>query len=525
MRSRKIINLNRLQLPVILILSLFTFTSLAQNNQSVTTGSSTPELRKLYDSNSPFTSLTATPKEDSDRSESIKNNLWMRVKSGFVFPETKGKFVRRYETWFLNNPDYLERVFQRCKIYLYYVVNEIEKRKMPMEIALLPIIESGYNPYAYSRAHAAGIWQFIPSTGHKFGIKQNWWVDERRDVVVATNAALNYLEILHKEFQDWKLALAAYNCGENCVRRAIFKNKKRGKTTNYEALRLPRETRRYIPKLQAIKNIILNPKKMGYELSPIVDRPYFTKVPLEKEIDVVLAANLATLSIEDFLQLNPSYHRPVMIAESHRPVLIPIQHRNKFTEALDALKTPRLSWTIYSLSKPESVKALSKKFNLSSARLLKFNGLHPTRRLEAKTMILVPLQKTTDKSNLGEMWSHQIFTQKASFFRAKIYHRVRRGDTLTKISRRYNVSIKSLKRWNKIKGTLIKKGQRLIVYGNPTVHRVVAGDTLSAISRRYGISISKIKRWNRLNGNLIKVGQKILLHKKSKAPLLKDLLI
>ncbi len=483
------------------------------------------EPRQIFDSKSHLTSHQNAIANDNINESDFNNDLWKKIRVGFDLPTIKGKTVKRYQTWFLNNPEYMQRVFKRCELYLHYVVTEIEKRKMPMEIALLPIIESAYNPYAYSRAHASGVWQFIPGTGTKFGIKQNWWVDERRDITVATSAALEYLTILHAEFDDWQLALAAYNCGENCVRRAILRNKKRGRPTTYKHLRLPRETKRYVPKLQAIKNIIANPQAVGYDLKPIKNAPYFSKVIVNESIDVVLAAKLANLSIPDFLLLNPSYHRPVIIAESHRPILVPKVNAITFETNLKNLSTPKLSWRIYKLKKSRKTKDLAKTFNMSADKLLKINGIRSTDHIIKGTMILVPTKGITTTSNLEEMWSHQNFTQTTSFYKQKIFHSVRGGDNLTKISRRYNVSVKSLKSWNKIKGSLIKKGQKLIIYGNPTSHRVKAGDTLSGISRKYGISIAKIKKWNKLKTNLIRIGQRLLLYKNSKAPLLKDLLI
>ena len=341
---------------------------------------------------------------------------------------------------------------------------------------------------------------------------------------MATRAALDYLEELHSEFKDWQLALAAYNCGENCVRRAIYRNKKKGRPIKYKNLRLPRETRRYVPKLQAVKNIIDDPQKFNYQLRPIPNTVYLSKVPLQKEIDIVLAANLAKLTISEFLLLNPSYNRPILIPEAHRPLLLPSHATSSFIEGLENLSEPRVTWQIYKLRKKEAVKSLSKRFSIASSKLLKINGLYPSSSLAKGTMILTPIVDSTKSTNIGELWDHKFFTESTSIKRTKLVHRIRRGDNLSKIARRYNVSIKSIKRWNGIKGSIIRKGQRLVIYGNPSFHKVVSGDTLSGISRRYGVPIKKLKQWNGLQGNLIRIGQKLLLYKRFKTPRLSDLL-
>jgi membrane-bound lytic murein transglycosylase D len=233
-------------------------------------------------------------------------DLWARIRNGFALPNMDSALVREQENFYSARPEYMKRMAQRSQRYLYYVVEEIEKRGMPSEIALLPMIESAYNPTAYSRSHASGIWQFIPSTGRLYGLQQNFWSDERRDVAAATHAALDYLEKLYDQFGSWDLALASYNWGEGAVARAIAKNEAKGLPTDYRSLTMPRETRYYVPKLQAVKNIIADPAKYGVELSQIRNEPYFTSVPVPQNIDVKLAARFAEMPLEDFLSLNPA---------------------------------------------------------------------------------------------------------------------------------------------------------------------------------------------------------------------------
>ena len=245
-----------------------------------------------------------------------KFSIWTRINNGYQMKEKPSRRIRNFEKWYSSRPEYVERMLTRSEKYLFYVVGEVEKRNMPMEIALLPMIESAYNPIATSRQKAAGMWQFIPSTGKIYGLEQNWWVDNRRTVMEATNAALNYLEKLHKEFGTWELALASYNAGEGRVGRAIKRNKRNKKPTGYYSLRLPRETKNYVPKLFAIKNIISNPRKYGLNLPKIKNQPYFEVVKVNKNIDTQLIARLAEISIEEFRLLNPQHKRPVINVKS-----------------------------------------------------------------------------------------------------------------------------------------------------------------------------------------------------------------
>jgi membrane-bound lytic murein transglycosylase D len=252
------------------------------------------------------------------------SDLWQRIRNGFAMRELDSKLIANHEKWYARHPDYVTRMSERSQRYLYYITAEVERRGMPSEIALLPIIESAFNPGANSVARASGIWQFIPSTGKHFGMEQNWWYDGRRDIVGATNGALDYLQKLHDQFGDWELALAAYNWGENAVARAQAKNRKRGKPTNYASLTMPRETRNYVPKLLAIKNIVNDPSRYGLTLSRVPDEPYFAEVKPPRPIDVKLAAELAEISMEEFVALNPGHNRPVILQDSADVLLLPV---------------------------------------------------------------------------------------------------------------------------------------------------------------------------------------------------------
>ncbi|HEX4858926.1 MAG TPA: transglycosylase SLT domain-containing protein, partial [Usitatibacteraceae bacterium] len=267
-----------------------------------------------------------------------ENDLWQRIRRGFVLEELRSPLVAEHESWYASRPDYIQRFVDRGSRYLYHVVEEVERRGMPTEVALLPIIESAFNPQAYSRAKAAGMWQFIPSTGKNFGLKQDWLTDNRRDVLLSTHAAMDYLQKLYGMFGSWELALAAYNCGEGCVSRAIQKNARKGLPGDFLSLNLPAETRHYVPKLIAVKNIVLSPGDYGLDLTPVENRPYFAKVAAPERIDVKLAARLAEMDADEFAALNPASNRPVA-ATSTGYFLVPAEKADVFRENLELYRT------------------------------------------------------------------------------------------------------------------------------------------------------------------------------------------
>jgi len=399
-------------------------------------------------------------------------SIWTRIRKGLAVPEVKSRRVGQFESWYRKHPEYFERMITRSSLFLHYIVEEIEKRGMPTEIALLPMIESAYNPNAYSRAHASGIWQFIPSTGKNYGLEQNWWHDERRDVVAATGAALDYLEKLHEEFQDWHLALASYNWGENGVRRAIKRNKKRGKPTDYYNLRMPRETRNYLPKLQAVTNIIKDPSKVGLTLREVPDRPYFTTIDTAQHIDIELVARLAEMSVEEFETLNAAYNRPVIASDGERQIILPLDHAKIFTVNLEYHDEPLVSWQTYALKKNETVSQVAAHFNMDANKLRQINGVKPYVKLRTGHSLLVPMPASADVSNLDETWDRPEFRRPNNFYGTRIVHRIKPGDTLSTIARKYRVSVRGIKSWNGLKGSLIRAGDKLVIYRDLRVPRV-----------------------------------------------------
>ncbi|HKB82629.1 MAG TPA: transglycosylase SLT domain-containing protein [Burkholderiales bacterium] len=398
-------------------------------------------------------------------------SLWIRIRNGFALPEIDSRLVARHEAWFLNHPDYVQRMIERSRLYLYFIVEEIDKRNMPMEVALLPMIESAYNPVAYSRARAVGIWQFMPSTGKRYGLQQNWWYDGRRDVLAATRAALDYLEKLHEEFNDWQLALAAYNWGENGVSRAIAHNRAKRKATGYENLRMPRETRNYLPKLQAIKNIITNPERLSFPVEEIPNQPYFTTVSTPEHIDMQVAAQLADMSVDDFRSLNPGHTRPVIMSNGSGTLLLPVDKAGIFSANLKGYDQPLVSWQTYTLKKNESPDAVAAKFGITLARLREINGINRHVAVRPGRSLLVPMNEDADASNLDETWNSPEFQSPEDLYANRLAYRVRNGDSLYSIALRHRVTVAALKEWNHLSGNLLHSGQRLTIYSNPRIAR------------------------------------------------------
>jgi membrane-bound lytic murein transglycosylase D len=386
-------------------------------------------------------------------------DLWVRARAGFAMRELESPLIAKHEQWYANRPDYVARMTERAGRYLYFIMGEVERRGMPTEIALLPMIESAFNPGAYSVSRASGIWQFIPSTGKNFGMAQNWWYDGRRDIVSATTGALDYLQKLHDMFGDWELALAAYNCGEGAVQRAQARNRARGLPVNYTSLKLPEETRNYVPKLLAIKNIVATPAAYGLVLQPIRNEPYFTAIATAKHIDVKLAAQLADMTVTEFVALNPAHNRPVILQENSDLILLPIDKVETFRANLEAYDKPLVSWQAYQAKKGERIDRLAPRFGLSVERLKEVNGLAGRSHLSAGQTLLVPINGEV-ADNEFESFNMHLHPVEAERQGRLVSHVVRRGETLASVARRYGVSLAALKRMNG-NSTRVRVGQTL----------------------------------------------------------------
>jgi membrane-bound lytic murein transglycosylase D len=386
------------------------------------------------------------------------DDLWERIRRGFAMPDLKGALVRKKTSEYAASSDYLQRILDRSRLYLYHIVEEIEKRGLPTELALLPMVESAFNPMAYSRAHASGLWQFIPGTGKRYDLEQNWWHDERRDVLESTNAALDYLTYLYKMHGDWHLALASYNWGEGSVKRAVARNRAARKATDYASLKMPRETSNYVPKLQALKNIIADPESYGIDLDPIPNEPYFAIIDKTPDIDVQVAAKLAEMPIGDFVALNPSFSRPLIRAAGVARIILPADKVDVFRENLAQSDQKSLvSWQIYHPRRGEKLGSIAKKYQLGIADLKRVNGIS-SRSWNVPRVMVVPLNDGAKSPVVMPPIMYAPPTRQA----AGRVHLVRRGDTLSSVAARFRVSIAQLKRLNPASDVL-QIGQRIRV--------------------------------------------------------------
>lgn len=409
------------------------------------------------------------------------SDIWTRIRQGYSIPNIDTPLVKEWEDFYSARPDYLRRTAARAGKYLYYIVEEIDARGLPSELALLPFVESSYNPWALSRSQASGLWQFIPTTGQTYNLKQDWWRDERRDPIASTRAALDYFQYLFDFHGDWQLALASYNWGEGSVKRAIEKNQAQNLGTDYLSLDMPDETRNYLPKLQAIKNIIADPDKYGIALPEIDNQPYFVAVTKKRDLDVKTAAQLAEMPLEDFKALNPSYNQGVILG-SHEPrLLLPADRIGIFEANLSTYDGALSSWHSYTLERGETLNTVARKTGSTIAMLRKANNLGPRASVTAGDTLMVPAPGTRPEITLVANNERPVIVKAAITKQVKATpakaapaaqraasrtHRVRRGDTLASIAHRYGTSVDLLCNVNQLKHTTsLAIGQTLQIPG------------------------------------------------------------
>ncbi|MBL8304659.1 MAG: transglycosylase SLT domain-containing protein [Ideonella sp.] len=397
---------------------------------------------------------------------SARTDLWARVRNGFAIPDLETEIVRDRERWYATRPDYVQRMTERGSRYLFHIVEEIERRGMPTELALLPFIESAFNPQAMSSAKASGMWQFIPSTGRFFELKQNVFRDDRRDVLASTRAALDYLQKLHGMFGDWQLALAAYNWGEGSVSRAIARNQKAGLPTDYLSLRMPLETQYYVPKLQAVKNIIARPERYGLTLPPLENHPYFLSVAIERDIDVALAAKFAGMSLEEFKTLNPQMNKPVILAAGTPQVLLPYDNANEFVRRHAAHRGPLATWTAWVAPKTMRPSDVAQQHGMNESALRELNRIPPRMLVKAGSTLLVP-RSSVRTADVSEHVADNAMMALAPDVppQRKLSLRAGKRDTVASIAKRYRLSPAQVAQWNKAgPQSRFKAGQSVIVY-------------------------------------------------------------
>ena len=450
----------------------------------------------------------------------IDNNIWLRIAEGLTIdvPQTRRVTVQR--DWYAKHQSYLNRVADRAQPFLYFIVEEIDKRNMPMELALLPIVESAFDPFAYSHGRASGMWQFIPGTGKRFKLEQNWWYDGRRDVYASTFAALDYLEYLHKLFNgDWLHALAAYNSGEGNVRRAIRNNKKRNKPTDFWNLRLPKETKAYVPKLLALADLLKRDDEFALNWKPIANQPAIAKVDIGSQLDLALAAEMAGMSIEEIYRYNPGFNRWSTAPKGPHYLILPLQKVAQFELALAATSPDeRVRWLRYTIRNGDTLSTIAAKHNTTVATLRSVNRIRGTGIRAGKTL-LIPTSSQSQNSYILSADRRLASKQNTQRSGTKQTYVVKPGDSFWEISRRYGVHHRTLAKWNGMAPTdPLKVGTKLVIWTKTPVtasvpasnvaldkqtrlrkiyYRVRRGDSLARISSKFAVSMNDLKRWNK----------------------------
>lgn len=446
-------------------------------------------------------------------------DIWDRLRRGFAMPTLNGTRVNQSLRSYTRSPEHIERIFNRAGKYLYHIIEEVELRGLPTELALLPFVESAFQPEALSHAKAAGLWQFMPATGNIYSLQQNLWKDERRDVLESTRAALDYLQKLHAQFGDWQLALAAYNWGEGSVSRAIRRAKARGRATDYSHLRMPRETAYYVPRLEAIKRIVSDPEKYGIKLPEIENSPYFVRITKSRDIDMKTAAELAEMDIDEFRQLNPGFNLPVIVASHKSVILLPAENAEIFLDNLASWVTtgkPLSSWMLYHVEDKETLADVAAKAGMTEEELRRINRIPKGRKVLAGSALLVDANGRMAPAIAEEELNASIKLSAPEVRR--VVYRVRKGDTIYEIAARYGITQSSIRRTNKLRTSRLRIGQRLVLVIPPRAqaravaldknsYRVRKGDTLSSIARRHRTTVTKIRRLNNLRTTRLSIGQ------------------
>ncbi len=457
------------------------------------------------------------------------SDLWVRIREGFQLEAPNNTRIERALEWYAEHPEYLQRVAQRARPYLYFIVEQAERRNIPLEIVLLPVVESGFQPLARSPSQASGLWQFIPSTGRAVGLRQTWWYDGRRDIVSSTQAALEYLVTLKDRFGgDWEVALAAYNSGAGTVSRAIKRNLSRGEPTDYWSLPLPQETENYVPRLLALAKLVADPQHYGVRFAAIPDAPYFTGVDIEEQLDLAVAAELAGMDPEELRLLNPGFNRWASDPAGPHELQLPIAVADDFRQRLARLPVQqRMRWQRYRIRPGDSLSGISHRHGVSVAMLRQANRLGGS-RIRAGNDLLIPLtgeDRGAGRSAIADSGKKTLYV-------------VQPEDTLWDIGRAHKVSHQQVAKWNGISSAeTLRPGLELVIWeandrpqakvaldlgakpnqqtaagSNFVRYRVRRGDSLYRIARRFNVGIADLKRWNRIPRSLLRPGQKLRIY-------------
>jgi membrane-bound lytic murein transglycosylase D len=512
--------------------------------QTVSTPSSLPVLQS-QDETLAVVELAAPPQPPGAIDLTLEPaDLIERLRNGFSMPNINSDLVLAQQQWYLNRPDYLRRMVERGRRYLHHIIAELNRRNMPTELALLPMVESAFNPMAYSRARASGLWQFIPSTGKQYKLEQNWWIDERRDIVASTSAALDYLQYIYEMHGDWHLALASYNWGEGSVGRAIAKNKAKGLPTDYLSLTMPAETKNYVPKLQALKNIFNRPTVLAdIGLQAVPNRPFFSTVTKPANIDVKVAAKLAEMPVEDFVALNPAHNRPVI--KSDTPLVIPTDKVDTFMSNLETHQSadkPLSSWQSYTLRPGDKLEKIAPRFGMTVANLKAVNGIKGRVKIAPGLTLLVAGSDGGETSDMAALPEQPRLPDADPRPASGKSHVVRKGETLAKLATRYGITQTELKRLNHLRSDRVAPGSKLVISApakttltkieprtdkndTPPVkqasktkkapkithYTIRRGDTLASIAKRFKVDKDDLLRWNRVSPSSLQIGKTLTI--------------
>jgi membrane-bound lytic murein transglycosylase D len=454
----------------------------------------------------------------------VSDDIWQRITTKFTFDIPDNKRVSSQRNWFVKHPEYLDRVAKRSEPFIYYIVQELEKNDIPLEIALLPIVESAFDPFAYSHGRASGMWQFVPGTGKRFGMKQNWWYDGRRDVIASTQGAIKYLKYLNKFFDgDWLLALAAYNSGEGRVKRAMKNNARKNLPTDFWSLDLPRETRAYVPKLLALADVIKRADDFDIKLYEIENKSQITSIDIKSQLDLAKAAKLADLPLAELQRLNPGFNRWATDPDGPHNLLIPNHKVESFEKKLAELpKKERLAWQRYKIKNGDNLGEIAREFNTDIKLIKQINNIKGT-QIRAGKHLLIPVATQSLDSYVFSQEQRLTKTKSRKRNGERKTHIVKSGDTLWDIGQAFNVSSRSIAKWNGMAPRdVLKLGQKLVIWQktNPNKesisstksyqpaeqaimrnirYRVRRGDSFARIADKFNVSIRDIERWNSLN--------------------------
>ncbi|MFQ1742058.1 LysM peptidoglycan-binding domain-containing protein [Aeromonas veronii] len=452
------------------------------------------------------------------------DNLWVRISDDMQLETPDNPRIRQQREWLLRNDKHLATIASRAEPYLYLMVEEIERRELPMELITVPMIESMFDPHARSRSNAVGLWQFVPATGRNFGLRHDNWYDGRRDVLASTNAALDYLEYLNRFFDgDWLQTLAAYNAGEGRVRNAIQRNQRAGKPTDYWSLDLPRETRMYVPKILAMADMISNADKYNIQLPVLANEPKLRVVETGSQIDLNVAAQLAGLRTSQLKEVNPALSRGVMSPRGPYRLLVPVEYADTLELALaDLPKSERIRTRSYQVTSGDTLSRIAQNHGVSVSELKQANNLRSNNLRRGQQLVIPTHGQVSSKASSAS--KPQQLASRGSSQKAKVSYKVRSGDNLWSISQAHGVSHEELAKWNGLNAkSALKPGMKLVVYpkqgkksDKSMVYQVRRGDSISSIAARFQVAINDVMRWNQLDkGDYLKPGQELTLFVKN----------